>query len=64
VISDAESSNKFQKTRFWKEESVEDVITLGPTAEATLVSILFLQQLCNSQFNTRLNEETLSENRK
>jgi hypothetical protein len=37
VISAAENSNKFQKTRFWKEKSVEGVITLGPTAEATLV---------------------------
>jgi hypothetical protein len=25
VISAAENSNKFQKTRFWKEKSVEDV---------------------------------------
>jgi hypothetical protein len=37
VISAAENSNKFEKTRFWKEKSVEDVVTLGPTAEATLV---------------------------
>jgi hypothetical protein len=29
VISAAEISNKFQKTRFWKEKSVEDVVTLG-----------------------------------
>jgi hypothetical protein len=33
VISAPESSNKFQKTRFCKEKSVED----GPTAKATLV---------------------------
>jgi len=26
VISAAENSNKFQKTRFWKEISVEDVV--------------------------------------
>jgi hypothetical protein len=32
VISTAENSNKFQKTRFWKEKSVEDKVTLGPTA--------------------------------
>jgi hypothetical protein len=38
VISAAENSNKFQKTRFWKEKSGEDVITLGPTAQATLVT--------------------------
>jgi hypothetical protein len=36
VISAAENSNKFQKTRFWKEKSVEDVVTVGPTAQATL----------------------------
>jgi len=36
VISAAENSNKFPKTRFWKEKSVEDVVTLGPTAQATL----------------------------
>ncbi len=41
VISAAENSNKFQKNRFWKEKSVEDVVTLGPTtAEATLVTIM------------------------
>jgi hypothetical protein len=41
VISDAENSNKFWKTRFWKERSVEDVVTLGPTtAQATLVTIM------------------------
>ncbi len=35
VISAAENSNKFQKTRFWKEKSVEPMVTLGPTAQAT-----------------------------
>ncbi len=29
MISAAENSNKFQKTRFWKEKSVEAVVTLG-----------------------------------
>jgi hypothetical protein len=38
MISAAEISNKFQNTRFWKEKSVEDVVTLGPTAQATLVN--------------------------
>jgi hypothetical protein len=28
VISATENPNKFQKTRFWKEKSVEDVVTL------------------------------------
>ncbi len=37
MISGAENSNKFQKTRSWKEKSVEDVVTLGPTPQATLV---------------------------
>jgi hypothetical protein len=36
MISAAENSNKFQKTKFWKEKSVEDVVTLGPTTQATL----------------------------
>jgi hypothetical protein len=39
MISAAENSNKFQKIRFWKEKSVEDVVTRGPTAQATLVYI-------------------------
>jgi hypothetical protein len=40
VISAAEKSNKFQKTRFWKDKSVEDVVTLGRTAQATLVTMI------------------------
>ncbi len=36
MISTTENSNKFQKTKFWKEKSVEDVVTLGPMAHATL----------------------------
>ncbi len=40
VISAAENSNKFQKTRFWKEKSVGDVVTLGPRAQATLISVM------------------------
>ncbi len=39
MISAAENSNKFQKPGFWKEKSVEDVVTLGPPAQATLVSM-------------------------
>ncbi len=31
MISPAENSNKFQKTWFWKEKSVEGMVTLGPT---------------------------------
>jgi hypothetical protein len=40
VISAVENSNKFQKTKFWKEKSVEDVVTLGPTAQASLIGII------------------------
>jgi hypothetical protein len=45
VVSVTENSNKFQKTRFfWKEKSVEDVVTLEPRAhrshQFTLKSIL------------------------
>jgi hypothetical protein len=39
-ISAAENSNKFQKTRFCKEKSVEDVIALWPMAQATLVYMM------------------------
>ncbi len=38
VIAAAEISKKFKKTRFWKEKSVEDVVTLWPMAHATLVN--------------------------
>jgi hypothetical protein len=41
AISAPESSNKFQKTRFWKEKSVEDMVTLRPMAQATLVGFEF-----------------------
>jgi hypothetical protein len=49
VISAAENSNKFQKTRFWKEKSVEDMVTLGPTAQATLVILIYADLLQNQQ---------------
>jgi hypothetical protein len=39
VISITENSNKFPKTRFGKEKSVEDVVTLGLTAHVTLVTM-------------------------
>ncbi len=44
VISTVENSNKFQKPRFWKEKSVENVVMLGPMAEATLVRVIFVQR--------------------
>jgi hypothetical protein len=37
VISTTKNSNKFQKTRSWKEKSVEDVVTLGLTIHKPLV---------------------------
>jgi hypothetical protein len=37
VISAAENSNKFQKTRFLQGKSIEDEGLLGPTAQATLI---------------------------
>jgi hypothetical protein len=37
MIFATKNSNKFQKTRFWKENLVEDVLTLGPIAQATLI---------------------------
>jgi hypothetical protein len=41
VISAAENSNKFQKTRFWKEKSVEDMVnTLGQGTGHTSVFYL------------------------
>jgi hypothetical protein len=38
VISAAEFKKNKKKTRFWKEKSVEDTVTLGPTAQTTLVT--------------------------
>jgi hypothetical protein len=35
------NSNTFQKTKFWKEKTIENVVTLGPTMHATLVEIIF-----------------------
>jgi hypothetical protein len=37
MIFAIENSNKLQITKFWNEKLVEDVVTLGPTAQATLV---------------------------
>jgi hypothetical protein len=39
-----ENSNKFQKNRFWKENSVEDLVTLGHTSKSkmTLAVIKFI----------------------
>jgi hypothetical protein len=45
VIFPAENSNKSQKARFWKEKSVEDVVTLGPMAQATPVSYIAMDEI-------------------
>jgi len=45
MISATENSNKFQKTRFWKGKLVEDMVTLGPTAQATLVELKQVEKL-------------------
>ncbi len=50
VISTFENSNKFQKTRLWKEKSVEDMVTLGPTTHATLINDEFEKVFPNSWF--------------
>jgi len=36
MIFATENSNKFRKTMFWKEKLVEDIVTLGLTAQATV----------------------------
>ncbi len=56
LISAAENSNKFQKTRFWKEKSVEDVITFGPMAQATLIFMIskLKANICLSPTHTQL----------
>ncbi len=43
MTSTTEISNKILKTKFWKEKSVENMVTLGPMAQATLV-ILMIQK--------------------
>jgi hypothetical protein len=40
MICAIENSNKFQKTKFWNEKSVEGMVTLGPMAHATLIYII------------------------
>jgi hypothetical protein len=43
VISATENSNKFQKTRFWKEKSVENVVTLeGLPFNSSMISFSYL----------------------
>ncbi len=49
-----ENSNKFQKTRSWKEKLVENMVTLGPMAQATLFiyeSRLFVCFVCRYEIH-------------
>ncbi len=39
VIFATKNSNRFHKTKFQKEKLVENVVTLGPIAQATLVYV-------------------------
>ncbi len=41
MIFAIENLNKFQKTKFGKEKSIEDQFTLSPKTQATLVHIKF-----------------------
>jgi hypothetical protein len=64
VISVSENSNKFQKTRFWKEKSVEDVITLeGLPFNSSMISFhfwLFKKLIHTWQNNVHLLSEVLA----
>jgi hypothetical protein len=54
VIFVAENSNKFQKTRFWKEKLVENVVTLeGLPFNSNMISfhILLFKQLIHTLYN-------------
>jgi len=58
VISATENSNKFQKTRFWKENSVEDVVTHeGLPLNSSMISFhiwLFKKSIHTSQKNVHM----------
>jgi len=43
VISVVEKSNKFQKTRLWKENPVENMVTLGPMNGTSHISLSMKQ---------------------
>ncbi len=54
VVSACENSNKFQKTRFWKEKSVENVVTLeGLPFSSSMISfhIWLFKKLINTLQN-------------
>jgi len=58
VISAAENSNKFQKTRFWKEKSVDNMVTLeGLHFNSSMISFhiwLFLKSIDTLQNNVHM----------
>ncbi len=58
VISATENSNKFPKTRFWKEKSVEKVVTLeGLLFISSMISIhiwLFKKSIHTLQNNVHM----------
>jgi hypothetical protein len=58
VISAAENSNKFQKIRFWKEKSVENVVTLeGLPFNSSMISFhicLFKKSIHTLQNNVHM----------
>jgi hypothetical protein len=58
MISDVENSNKFQKTMFWKEKSVEIVVTLeGLPFNSNMISFhiwLFKKLIHTLQNNVRV----------
>jgi hypothetical protein len=57
VISTTENSNKFQKTRFWKEKSVEHVITLEcPPFNSSKRNCDVLLLLLESSWQFKFNE--------
>jgi hypothetical protein len=46
VIPVTENSNKFQKTRFWKEKSLENAVTLeGLPFNSSMISYLVVQKI-------------------
>jgi hypothetical protein len=58
VIFAAENSNKFQKIRFWKEKSVENVVTLeGLPFNSSMISFhiwLFKESIDTLQNNVHM----------
>jgi hypothetical protein len=57
VISAVENSNKFQKTKFWKEKSVEDMVTIAPRAQATLFYSIMNLNTISRQGQQRLHRK-------